>query len=165
MSTIDFKPCTAGQILKNPESASLEGLQKARFLGTQTPIPMYVKFTNYVDLMENFITVSALKKVAVQEAAHYQALLVLRERQGSSVSLMKLGEMEQVLSQALLRSQKFKRRLHEGYEDQAEENQALKTAYASLVKTIEDICPTQNLASLMEDLSTDAKPASKERII
>ena len=159
---ISFSPCPSGQILLDPEAASLNALHQARVVQQFTPIPMYVKFDDYVGLMENFINVSALKKVAVEESTHYRALLVLRERADSSVSLMKLGELEAHLSSILFTAQTFQKTTLDGLK--GSDMKILKNAYASLVKSLEDISPVQDLASFMKDLKVERASEEKERL-
>ena len=159
---ISFSPCPSGQILLDPEAASLNALHQARVVQQFTPIPMYVKFDDYVGLMENFINVSALKKVAVEESTHYRALLVLRERADSSVSLMKLGELEAHLSSILFTAQTFQKTTLDGLK--GSDMKILKNAYASLVKSLEDISPVQDLASFMKDLKIERASEEKERL-
>ena len=154
MSGANFNVCEAGRVLVNPGSVSLDQLQhlvlERNRIGSTDPV--FVRFSDYVGLMENFIRVSALKKIANDEAAHYRELLVMQEKDSSPASLIQLASLEQSFSEMLTASRTVQQCLHSL--PLSDEVKACQEANGQLVVLMESICPVQDLVAEMENLST-----------
>ena len=152
MSGVSFTNCQRGRVLDNPGIVSLDQLQQImREASAESKEGMFVKFTDYVGLMENFIRASALKKIANDEAAHYRELLVLQERDNAPTSLLQLAALERSLSEMLAAARTVQQCLQ--WMPWSAEVEASRQANQQLISLMESVCPVQDLVAEMENLS------------
>ena len=153
MSGVNFTDYQTGRVLENPGTVSLDQLQQiTREVAAGSGEVMFVRFTDYVGLMENFIRATALKKIAGDEAAHYRELLVLQEQDNSPASLLQLATLERSLSEMLVAARTVQQCLQ--WLPWSAEVEASRQANQQLVTLMERVCPVQDLVAEMENLST-----------
>lgn len=144
-----FVPGEAGLVLSNPGAVSLDELRLV-----QCPSkPCYVRFADYKDVMDNFVKVSAMKKVLEEEATHYRELLVLHERYNPSTALSKLEELEKGVTSILVTAESIQRYPMLQLPD-TKAGLACKKGFQRLVDSLQELCPVNDLESFMAALST-----------